>query len=124
MSENIKNQLVQIEALILDKESHLNAKRLVMRDRVVAVDRAYCGNKSWRDKQSVEKQIITIGKEIEQYEKEMVLLRERKNTIVEEINKEIALIEQENLLIAKQEEKRMSEMEAIMESTSFLDLSD
>jgi hypothetical protein len=122
--ERNKNQLVQLEALILDKESDLNSKRLVMRDRVVAVDRAYCGNKNWRDKQSVEKQIIAIGKEIEQYEKELALLRERKSAIVKEISEDsiekIILLEQEDLLIAQQEEKRMSEME----STSFLDLSD
>jgi hypothetical protein len=117
MSETIKNQLVQLEALILDKERQINSRKIRVHEWVV-MDSNYYSN--WRDKQSNKNRIATTGQEIEKLNVELATLKNNKKEIVDKINEEIAIVEQENLLIAQQEEKRMSEME----STSFLDLSD
>lgn len=110
MSENIKNQLVQVNGKILILEQEIQSKRILMRSWVVMDSNSYS---NWRDKQSNQNRIVVIGKQIEQYEEELLPLKKRKTDIM-------ALIEQENILMAKQEEKSMSEID----STSFLDLSD
>jgi hypothetical protein len=110
MSETIKNQLVQVNGKILILEQEIQSKRILLRSWVV-MDSNYYSN--WRDKQSNQNRIVVIRKQIEQYEEELLPLKKRKADIM-------ALIEQENILIEKQEEKEMSEIN----STSFLDLSD